>query len=448
MKKAKLWLIAALTLALGAMLFAACKPEDEPESQSVTLNYATYELDMHETVQLTAQTEGDAAVTWSSSDEGVATVDAGLVRSVAAGTATITATAGEASAECKITVINTQTAPVLTLNQSSLSVDKEGEFTVEASVTYKGKAPADDYTFTWTMADGSGDFISLTPSADKMSAVVKGVEYGEATFTISTILWNIPLMQTVYVKVCNTSVSFEVEDYEPAEGVNVGTLRTRQMMRRYGRENELVYALRWTGSGHEFDMFGCIEALRRFEEQGLPVYILGFPAFLYFTLEKMEAMGLPKLRLNPSSFVSMGGGWKGFADRQVSAEEFRRYASDRLGLPDRCFHETYGAVEHGVAYVDCDEHHFHVPVYDRVIIRDPETLEPVGYGRKGILNFVSPMNTAVPVTSLMMGDFAVMHPPGSCRCGNPAPWIEIVGRAGVKANRSCAIAAAELLRRR
>lgn len=50
MKKAKLWLIAALTLALGAMLFAACKPEDEPESQSVTLNYATYELDMHETV--------------------------------------------------------------------------------------------------------------------------------------------------------------------------------------------------------------------------------------------------------------------------------------------------------------------------------------------------------------------------------------------------------------
>lgn len=218
MKKAKLWLIAALTLALGAMLFAACKPEDEPESQSVTLNYATYELDMHETVQLTAQTEGDAAVTWSSSDEGVATVDAGLVRSVAAGTATITATAGEASAECKITVINTQTAPVLTLNQSSLSVDKEGEFTVEASVTYKGKAPADDYTFTWTMADGSGDFISLTPSADKMSAVVKGVEYGEATFTVSTILWNIPLMQTVYVKVCNTSVSFEVEDYEPVEG--------------------------------------------------------------------------------------------------------------------------------------------------------------------------------------------------------------------------------------
>ena len=83
-----------------------------------------------------------------------------------------------------------------------------------------------------------------------------------------------------------------------------------------------------------------------------------------------------------------------------------------------------------------------------MIIRDPETLEPVGYGRKGILNFVSPMNTAVPVTSLMMGDFAVMHPPGSCRCGNPAPWIEIVGRAGVKANRSCAIAAAELLRRR
>ena len=89
-----------------------------------------------------------------------------------------------------------------------------------------------------------------------------------------------------------------------------------------------------------------------------------------------------------------------------------------------------------------------MPVYDRILIRDPVTLEPLDYGKKGFVNFVSAMNTAVPVTSLMMGDFGIMHPPGSCKCGNRAPWLELVGRAGVSKNKSCAIAASELLRRR
>lgn len=251
-----------------------------------------------------------------------------------------------------------------------------------------------------------------------------------------------------YGHITDRPVNFLMYSYEPAEGVNMGTLRSRQMMRRYGKENELVYALRYTGKGHEFDLLGCIDALQRFEEQGLPVYILGFPAFLFFTLERMEAMGMPPLKLHPESFVCMGGGWKGFTDRQMTPAQFREYAGPRLGLDHTRFRETYGAVEHGVAYTDCSEHHFHVPIYDRILIRDPRTLEPLDYGEKGFINFVSPMNTAVPVTSLLMGDFGIMHAPGSCPCGNPAPWIEIVGRAGVSKNKSCAVAASEMLRRR
>ena len=251
-----------------------------------------------------------------------------------------------------------------------------------------------------------------------------------------------------YGHIIDEPVNFLMYSYEPAPGVSMGTMRTRQVMRRYGKENELVYGLKYNGMGHEFDLFGCIEALKRFEEQGLPVYILGFPAFLYFTLQKMEAMGMPPLKLNERSFVCMGGGWKGFADKQVSPQEFREYVGSRLGLDHTCFRESYGAVEHGVGYTDCEEHHFHMPVYDRILIRDPVTLEPLDYGKKGFVNFVSAMNTAVPVTSLMMGDFGIMHPPGSCKCGNKAPWLELVGRAGVSKNKSCAIAASELLRRR
>ncbi len=251
-----------------------------------------------------------------------------------------------------------------------------------------------------------------------------------------------------YGRITDVPSEFMMYSYEPAPGVNTGTLRTRQMMRRYAPEHGLEYALKFNGSGHDFDLFGSIAALKRFEEGGRPVRILGFPAFLYFTLERMREMGYPPLKLNPDSLVMMGGGWKGFVDRQLSPQEFRDYVHERLGLPRTCCHETYGAVEHGVAYTDCDSHHLHVPIYSRAVVRDPVTLEPVKDGEKGFMNVISPMNTGVPVPSLLLGDMAVKHPAGSCGCGNPAPWFEILGRAGTSRNKSCAIAASEILRRR
>ena len=251
-----------------------------------------------------------------------------------------------------------------------------------------------------------------------------------------------------YGRITDVPNNYMMYSYEPAPGVNTGTLRTRQMMRRYAPENDMEYALKFNGSGHEFDLFGSIAALKKFEADGRPVRILGFPAFLYFTLERMREMGYPPLKLNKDSLVMMGGGWKGFVDKQLSPKEFRDYIEERLGLPHTCCHETYGAVEHGVAYTDCDEHHLHVPIYSRVVIRDPVTLEPVEDGEPGFMNVISPMNTGVPVPSLLLGDMVIRHPAGSCGCGNPAPWFEILGRAGTSKNKSCAIAASELLRRR
>ena len=74
--------------------------------------------------------------------------------------------------------------------------------------------------------------------------------------------------------------------------------------------NQACYALRHNGHGNEFDPFGVIRALQDFAEQGLPVRMLGFPAFLWFALERMRELGLPPLQLHPESLVFLGGGWK------------------------------------------------------------------------------------------------------------------------------------------
>ena len=75
---------------------------------SVELDANALALDVNETAYLHATVlpndATDPSVTWSSSDKSVATVVNGMVKGIAAGTATITAKAGEKTATCEITV--------------------------------------------------------------------------------------------------------------------------------------------------------------------------------------------------------------------------------------------------------------------------------------------------------------------------------------------------------
>ena len=106
--------IAAVTLWTYACGDGTTEPTpDPPRPTTVTVSPATAELAaLGATVQLSAQVQDQngqvmsgATVTWASSATAVATVDAsGLVTAAANGTATITATAGQASGSATVTV--------------------------------------------------------------------------------------------------------------------------------------------------------------------------------------------------------------------------------------------------------------------------------------------------------------------------------------------------------
>ena len=94
-------------------------PPDPPRPTTVTVSPATAELtSLGATRQLTAEVRAQngqpmagAAVSWSSSNAAVATVDAqGLVTAAGNGTATITATAGGVSGTATVTVAQTVSA--------------------------------------------------------------------------------------------------------------------------------------------------------------------------------------------------------------------------------------------------------------------------------------------------------------------------------------------------
>ncbi len=246
----------------------------------------------------------------------------------------------------------------------------------------------------------------------------------------------------------NAEAHYLVNAYEPFEGIKVGTSNTNQYLMRYAPVAEQFWTLRHIGGGHhEFDSFGAAARLQAWSTGTTPVRIIGFPAFLHFILERMRALKMDDLSLPGGSLVIFGGGWKGHADKAIPKDVLYADIEQQLGIPSENIVETYGSVEHSVPYVDCRMHHLHQPTWSRVVIRDLKTLKPVADGIPGFLSFVSPYITSAPAHSVVMGDLAVRHGADDCSCGDhPTPWFEVLGRAGISANKSCAAAAAELLK--
>ncbi len=123
MKKGLSAIILALICAISCTFgLAACNTAESPDQngqndqhgtqtvavESVSLSASTLTLDIGEESTLTATVSPDNAtnkeVTWSVSPAGIVTVEGGKVTAVAAGTATVTATAGGKSANCTVTV--------------------------------------------------------------------------------------------------------------------------------------------------------------------------------------------------------------------------------------------------------------------------------------------------------------------------------------------------------
>ena len=204
------------------------------------------------------------------------------------------------------------------------------------------------------------------------------------------------------------------------------------------------YALIYRQGQYIPDLEHVMDRLCQYSHGAVPVRILGFPSYAYFALKQMEERGI-HLTLPGGSKMILSGGWKQFEGQKVNKEVLYGLARRVLGIEDKDVAEFFSAAEHPVLYCDCRNHHFHVPVYSQVIIRDIKTMEPLGYGRPGLVNLITPMIKAVPVLSVMTDDVGVLHVGKECGCGIDAPYLELLGRAGVSGSKTCAAGAQDIL---
>ena len=152
-------------------------PPPEVKPEKIELSHETLSLEKGESVTIMAtvmpEDATDKTVSWTSSNEAVATVNAeGKVTAIALGEANITAKCGEVSTYCTVTVVATP-AESITISRETATL-KVGE-TVELTANVLPE-DATDKTVSWTSND---EAVATVDAEGKVTAVA----LGEATIT-------------------------------------------------------------------------------------------------------------------------------------------------------------------------------------------------------------------------------------------------------------------------
>lgn len=182
------------------------------EVTSITLDRSSLSMEVGGTALLVAKVSPadatDKTVKWTSSDASVASVDGnGVVSAKLEGSAVITASAGEKSAACLVTVAR-KIIPVqsVTLDRTAVTLEVGASTTLVATVS---PSDATDKTVTWTNSDnsvlsldGNGKITALKEGTATITAVA-GDKSASCSVTVSK-----SVVPVTSVTLDRTSVTF------------------------------------------------------------------------------------------------------------------------------------------------------------------------------------------------------------------------------------------------
>lgn len=197
----------------GSGVFASYKISVVPVAvESVSLNKSSTSIPAGSSETLIAtvnpSTATDKTVTWTSSDVSVATVDSnGKVTAVKEGTAKITATAGDKSATCDITVTKAASVRIdVSSNLVNNTITARGSNMVLYANVYKDNQLITSSSVNWsiTYSTSSNGLINLTNygyNNNAWTALVTGNFNGDYTITASCVVDNVTYSKDISVKV-------------------------------------------------------------------------------------------------------------------------------------------------------------------------------------------------------------------------------------------------------
>ena len=206
MKKTNLVKLATCLFA-GALAFgvAGCKKQDDssssiPAEKPVVFAFALETVGLEQGDLYTPEVlNANGAYALTSSDSSVVEIVDGKLLAKKAGVATVTVTQGENSDTLAVSV-NADNIPVLSVTANEPTIYIGGDFRLPTQITYKGQTVTDDISFTYTLANGNENYVTL----DK-DGTVTGVAEGVAQVTVTANYRYFNLQTTCSVSVIEHS---------------------------------------------------------------------------------------------------------------------------------------------------------------------------------------------------------------------------------------------------
>lgn len=174
-------------------LFAGEKEDPKPTPTKLVMSQTSVDMTVGNSIVLTAF--GADKIVFSSSDESVATVAAdGTLRAVGAGSAVVTATDGEQSATCQVTVEEPAQQPEQPENKELVlqsTAGSRGEFSMYIGDTARLEVVGTDSTISWSIANSA---IATVDSEGVVTGISSGktvvtATVDEQSLTIAVLIW-------------------------------------------------------------------------------------------------------------------------------------------------------------------------------------------------------------------------------------------------------------------
>ncbi len=175
-------------------------------------------------------------------------------------------------------------------------------------------------------------------------------------------------------------------------------------------------------------------------ENGEDVCLFGFTFLIYkFVVDAEKNDEIPRIMKGiDNPIVVHTGGWKKLKDLKIEKKDFNeRVAKVFNTVPEKVI-DMYGMTEQlGTVYPDCGQGYKHVPAYSDIIIREPNSFEPVKNGEKGFIQLLSPVPNSYPGISLITDDMGVMIGDDGCKCGRRGKHFVFSERAKKSEIKGC-----------
>lgn len=165
------------------------------------------------------------------------------------------------------------------------------------------------------------------------------------------------------------------------------------------------------------------------------IFIFGFTFMIWqnflMTLKERQI----KLPLS-NAFILHGGGWKKLESLNISNVDFKNLAEEVT--ESKNIRNYYGMVEQtGTIFMECSAGKLHSPIGGDVIIRDSQSLEPLGHSKQGLIQLFSNIQKSYPGHSILTEDIGYTEDGKHCPCGNHQTIINIIGRLQNAEIRGC-----------